>query len=265
MRLFLTCTLLFGISPVFGQTHEFGFQAGICNYLGDLAPSFAPSATQEHLGVFYKKNHGSGFIAWKHGLSYGRVSGDDGNFKSNSIRNLDFRSVLVEFSTQFEFNFQKFFIGLRAEKFSPYAFIGLGATYFNPQGSLNGQWHNLRPLSTEGQGLAGGPKPYSNLALVLPMGGGLKWVIGRRAIITLHSGFRYAFTDYLDDLSGTYFDKSTLVESKGALAVMLADKSPDAHGIAGKQRGNPGRNDWYAFGAVSLSFWLNDRNCFNFK
>lgn len=264
MRLILTCTLLFGLLKVFGQTHEFGIQVGASNYLGDLAPSFALDATHEHVGLFYKKNRGSGFVAWKHGLSYGRISGSDANFKANNLRNLDFRTMLLEFSTQFEFNFQKFFIGLRAEKFTPYAFIGLGATYFNPQGSLDGKWHNLRPLATEGQGL-GGPKPYANLVLVMPMGGGLKWVIGRRAIISAHCGFRYAFTDYIDDVSGVYFDKSTLVESRGELAVLMADKSPDAHGIVGKQRGNPNRNDWYAFGAVSLSFWLNDRNCFNFK
>ncbi|MGB0430344.1 MAG: DUF6089 family protein [Bacteroidia bacterium] len=249
----------------YSQTNEIGVEVGASNYLGDLAPSIAIRETHPEFGAYIKKNRPNGFVSWKYGLYLATISGNDQNFKQNQTRNLDFKSQLIEASVQFEFNFQKFFIGLRAEDFSPYIFAGLGATYFNPKGTYNGEYINLKPLSTEGQGLPNGPKPYSNFSAVAPVGIGTKWVIGRRWNLYAHTGFRFSFTDYLDDVSGTYYDNSVIFESKGNVAAYMANKSPDQIFITDKQRGNPQRNDWYFFTGVSISYWLLDKECFNFK
>ncbi|MBI1183076.1 hypothetical protein GC194_02300 [bacterium] len=262
-RLLLASIVLIPIQ-LFGQTKEFGFHLGGANYIGDLAPSIAFKETHQFASLFYRHNNGSGFFSWKYALCYGEISGNDQNFAANAVRNLNFRSTLLEASVQLEFNFRKFFIGLRSHKFSPYVFAGLGGVYFNPQGSLNNKWYALRPLSTEGEGL-GGAKSYSNFTLVIPYGMGVKWVLAPRWNLAINAGFRYTFTDYLDDVSGTYFDKATLYEMKGQLAVQMADKSLNQYGSAQKQRGNPDRNDWYVFSGISISYWLLDRNCFNFK
>lgn len=248
-----------------GQTREFGIQLGTTNYLGDLAPTTSIKEFNEHLGVYWKHNRPTGFVSWKYAFAYGKISGNDLNFESNSSRNLNFRSSLYEASIQFEFNFQKFFIGLRAEKFSPYIYTGLGATYFNPQGSMDENWVDLRPLSTEGQGLPNGPKGYSNITLVMPVGVGAKWELGRRWNAYLFTGFRLSFTDYLDDVSGNYYDNASINELKGELAAQMANKNQNKVFQEGKQRGSVQGNDWYYFSGVSIAYWLQDRNCFNFK
>ncbi len=265
MRKILSILIILIPNLLLAQTNEFGIELGASNYLGDLAPSVSIRETHPEFGAYLKTNRPNGFVSWKYGLYMATISGSDQNFKSQQTRNLDFISNLIEASIQFEFNFQKFFIGLRAEKFSPYVFAGLGATYFNPQGTYNGKYIDLKPLSTEGQGLSGGPKHYSNFTAVLPMGGGLKWELGRRWNFYAHSGFRFAFTDYLDDVSGAYFDNSVIFESKGEIAAYMADKSDGQVFFNGKQRGNPNRNDWYFFSGISISYWLLDKECFNFK
>jgi hypothetical protein len=57
------------------------------------------------------------------------------------------------------------------------------------------------------------------------MGIGFKYTIDRRWGISLEYGFRYTFTDYIDDVSKTYYDRDALAEYRGDLAAALSDKS----------------------------------------
>ncbi|MEO8734182.1 MAG: hypothetical protein ABI373_07615, partial [Flavobacteriales bacterium] len=50
-----------------------------------------------------------------------------------------------------------------------YLFAGVGAFHFNPQAQYKGNWVDLRPLGTEGQGLPGGPVEYSLTGVCIPM------------------------------------------------------------------------------------------------
>lgn len=245
------------------QTFEFGLGLGAANYHGDLAPSLAFQEFNPHGAFFFKKNL-DGFFSLKAVLGYGRISGNDAHFPQNNTRNLNFRSDLIELSGQFEFNFQKFLLGLRAKSFSPYVFSGIGLTYYNPQANYEGKWINLRPLSTEGQGLPNGPDTYSPLTVVLPLGGGLKWSVANNLNITAYLGYRYAFTDYLDDVSSDYFDSEILLAEKGELSAALADRRTDSNFFPDKERGNPDRNDWYFFAGFSISYWIQDNECFQF-
>lgn len=104
-------------------------------------------------------------------LNVGLLKGDNAltNKLIRNSRNLHFRSIIVELAQRLEF------IILSNEKFGArqrirglkyaknkndqlYVFGGVGAAYYNPQAKFQGSWVNLRPLKTEGQGLAGGGK-----------------------------------------------------------------------------------------------------------
>ena len=70
---------------------------------------------------------------------------------------------------------------------------------------------NLRPLRTEGQGMPGDTMfapgtTYGPVAICIPMGIGIKKAFNGNGGIKLEFGFRFTNTDYLDDVSGNYYD-----------------------------------------------------------
>ena len=77
--------------------------------------------------------------------------------------------------------------------------VGFGAKY------------PLRDLRTEGQGTPGDTlfalgATYGPVAMCIPMGIGLKKAFNGNGGIKLEFGFRFTNTDYLDDVSGNYYD-----------------------------------------------------------
>ena len=103
-----------------------------------------------------------------------------------------------------------------------YVFGGIGGVYFNPvgfdrfinaDGELvgSGVKYALRGLRTEGQGTPGDTLfaqggTYSPVAICIPMGIGIKKAFNGNGGIKLEFGFRFTNTDYLDDVSGNYYD-----------------------------------------------------------
>jgi hypothetical protein len=213
------------------------------------------------------------FLGVKGVLTLGILRGDDRwtNERFRNNRNLNFRAPIVELSTQAEFYFireraVKVYsfrsIGKKKKNLSAYTFLGVGGLFFVPQGRYEGKWYNLKPLSTEGQGLPGGPKPYSLFTLVIPYGIGGRWTLDRKLSVSAEIGLRYAFSDYIDDVSTDYYDQQTLIAQKGVVAANLADPStgdipgatePSPNGIAA-QRGNPKDNDAYSFIQFSINY-----------
>lgn len=253
------------------KTTEAGLFLGTANYQGDLAPSPLLSQSGPAIGLMLRRNASPYFSYGLH-LNYGIIHGSDENYKNVKARqvyytkrNLSFRSPVLELSFQTEFNFFPFAIGRdkwKTRNFTPFLFTGISYFYFNPQAELDGDWHDLQPLSTEGQGLGEGlPKPYSRLQFSIPIGFGLKFHLAERWNLQLQCAFNTAFTDYLDDVSGNYADLSLIRAKKGTVAAALADRSADSSGKPGFQRGNPSQNDWYVFTGMSLSYVINQRLC----
>ena len=142
--------------------------------------------------------------------------------------------------------------------------------------SDNETYHNLRPLHTEGQGYEGiesgdnfnipgkkfdTRKTYKKVAVCIPFGFGIQKAFDSYMGIKIEFGIRYTFTDYLDDVSGIYYDKNLLAQNneKGNLAAtMTGTNSGDTYSNdltytqAGFRRGNPNNNDYYGFLSVSL-------------
>ena len=68
---------------------------------------------------------------------------------------------------------------------------------------------------------------------------------------------RKTFTDYIDDVSKTYYDNDAIKSHSGETAAHLADPSlPPREGqtLAGEQRGDPRDRDAYMFAVFSLHY-----------
>jgi hypothetical protein len=167
-------------------------------------------------------------------------------------RNLSFKTNITEISLAFEVHpfFLKRYEENEAPRFSPYAVAGVGLFTFNPQAYLNGKWHYLHPLRTEGQGFAEYPdrERYKLTQLNVPLGIGVKYELGSFASARLEFLYRVLFTDYVDDASHVdYIDpllfNTYLTPAMAGLARQLSDRRLST--IINNQRGDPKDNDAY--------------------
>ena len=245
------------------QRWEIGLAAGGANYLGDMAPTIVLFETKSSYGFVVKKNIDP-YFSHNFSIMRGSISGNDQNFSFLSERNLSFFSEITEFAYIFEFNFFRFAIGLHPNKFTPFTFIGLASFYHQPKTIHDATTIILGPLDTEGVFLNTTRKGYKNLQLSIPMGGGFKWKLSPDLIMAVNMGFRYTFTDYLDDVSTIYYNIDDLRNKYGDLSVILSDRSESTIGFHGKQRGRSDMNDWYIFSCLSLTFRIKNKVCFEF-
>lgn len=252
----------------FAQKAEVGAMLGASFYMGDLNPDVPFQMARPGGGAFFRYNFNDRFSARANGL-IGYVMADDAlsSTPSQRERNLSFRSWLFEFSLVGEFNFFKYKAGDTYNRWTPYIFGGLALFKFNPCADLDGTLYELQPLGTEGQGTTFYPdlKKYSLVSGALPFGIGIKYNITERLTLGWEWGFRWTFTDYLDDVSGVYANPEVLDAENGvgqglSVARELADRSttPDILNT-GRQRGNPTTNDWYSFMLVSVSYNIKTR------
>jgi hypothetical protein len=220
-----------------------GFSVNALNYYGDLAPkpqrvSTDISFTRPALALSFTHRFGPRYSLLAQYM-FGALRGSDAesadpgdisNGKFRYQRNLSFRNRINELSVLAYFDlFENDATYVSRVKWTPYAFIGLTGFLHNPQGiapatdlSGNplpeaGQWVNLRPLGTEGQystldpnDVNYGIKPYSRLQGAIPFGIGARFRINDILDLWADIGFRYTFTDYLDDVSGNYVDLGVL-------------------------------------------------------
>lgn len=255
--------LLAVLCPVFvhAQWHVNLF-GGFSNYIGDLQ-SKAYTTKQANpafgAGVQYDL---TGHISLLSNLMFGKVGASD--VQSNNAllraRNLSFQSNIAEWNVLAEYNL----MDLREHRFTPYVFAGVAIYHFNPfaYDSLGHKVY-LRPLSTEGEGLAQYPgrKPYALTQFAIPFGGGIKFRITENIVLAYEIGLRKLFTDYLDDVSSTYVDQATLLAAKGPEAVEMAYRGNELKGgapypAAGTTRGNPKNKDWYYMSGLRVTIDL---------
>ncbi len=250
-------------------THDLGIFGGASYYLGDINPTkhlYNPKAV---FGGFYRLNFNKRF-SLRTGFNYGKVEAFDKDFVDpfQQERNLDFKSNIYEGFIMGEFNYREFQIGNSKYSFSPYTFVGLSYFKFNPKGRLGDNWVALQPLSTEGQGTSLNPDvaPYKLSNFAIPFGLGFETVIFKRWGVGIEWGGRYTFTDYLDDVSGTYVNKQFLGKEVSKDALYFSDKSGTKRDNTGKQRGKSKLNDWYNFFGVFIIYEIRfHKKCSAYK
>lgn len=268
MKKFLVmgCLLLVA-GGAFSQRLHLGIFGGLANYEGDLVDKpFAAKQTNGSLGLSLNYEL-TDKLMLRGGYTFARINGADAYSKDPALRarNLSFETAISEFSLMVEY----YMNDLYDRKYSPYIFGGLAVYHFNPYtyDSANNRVF-LKPLSTEGEGLAGYPKPYSLTQLAIPFGGGLKFVITNNIRLGIELGMRKLFTDYLDDVSTNYADQADLLAAKGQLAVDLSYRGDEVAGgnpaypAKGQQRGGAKYKDWYYFTGLHLTFRLGSGNLF---
>jgi hypothetical protein len=250
--------------------HEMGIFGGTANYYGDLKPDFFGDYGYSAAGGLQYKYFVTPRTGFRFGATFAEISCADSlsRIYSQRQRNLNFTTNMFELHSALEMNLLK--VDFDYFKFSPYAFGGISAYYSNPfTGDLNNSKVYLRPLSTEGQGLPfySDRKMYNLVNFAMPMGGGLKLLVGKKVMITTEIGVRLAFSDYLDDVSKSFVNMDTLYYYKGKQAVDLSWRTDELYGKPlneirnypndGYRRGDNKKNDIYWFGGVGVAIYFD--------
>ncbi|MBC7695526.1 MAG: hypothetical protein H7141_08790 [Burkholderiales bacterium] len=257
---------------------DYGFAVGVSNYLGDIGgkektrrdfvADMKLAKTRWNVGGFVRyKVHQK--VSAKLAFDYLRIEGDD-KLSSNparNARNLNFRNDMftLELTGQFFFfedndlgNTYRYKNGFRA-----YLFAGVGGFYSNPKASKDGDWVKLRPLHTEG-------KSYSPIGVSIPAGLGFYFTFNKRHRIGYELNYRTTFTDYLDDISGTYPvdpsesgdpSLSRRIDELGGEAA-FEDKGLYYSHNWGDKRGDVSHKDGFMTMSLSYSYVLRGKSSF---
>jgi hypothetical protein len=268
-RILFSLALLIPFCVQAQRHHEIGIFAGVSNYHGDLQSKWYPDyGYKPNVGIIYKYfMHPR--VGLRFGANYTRLTAADSlsDIPIHKARNLRFETGLFEVHGGLEINLLA--VDIDRAKVSPYVFGGVAVFYYNPYtDGMHGEKVYLRPLSTEGQGIPVYPdrKQYSLVNVAFPIGGGFKFLIGKALMINTEIGFRYTATDYLDDVSKSYVNDQTLFDYRSQQSVDLAWRQDEVPGVNPEslnypdykfQRGDSKANDWYWFGGISVSVYLN--------
>lgn len=208
----------------------------------------------------------------KASYTHGKITAADsilrnkkGASESRWERNLHVRSPINEFTVQFDWYFLQSFG--KEVRLSPFVSAGIGYFSFNPQAALNGNWIDLAPLHTEGQGFSEYPDQpiYSLRQFNFPLGIGLQYEVSALLLLRSEILHRFLQTDYLDDVSRNYIDPDLfskyLPPDQAFLATQIADRRKELNPLynarANQVRGNPSRNDAYFTINIGLTLILN--------
>jgi len=274
VAIFLMCFLVAGSTvkaQQFKPNTEIGVLLGASYYLGDLNTTHFNQSSAA-AGLVIRKNIDKRF-AYKAELMFINLRSDErdsddtiaasrGLHFSNSLFQEDGNGFpLIDLSGQVEFNFLPYDPGNPLYTWTPFVYAGASLFNFNPQGeNANGEWVDLQPLGTEGQGttLPNTDSKYSLIQFAAALGGGVKIAVSNTFNIIFEYSTRKTFTDYLDDVSGNYVSTTPTEWSDNPDALYFSDPSDRAYPF-GKERGNPNKKDWYSFAGVTLSFKLGNK------
>lgn len=230
-----------------------GFSINALNYYGDLSPrpsrfSTDISFTRPAIALSFSHRFGPRYTLTG-SFMYGALRGadsesaDPGDMKNGFYRyqrNLSFRNRIKELSIVAQFDlFENMATYISRVKWTPYAFLGVAVLHHNPQAQVPrtgvdgvtplpdaGRWINLKPLGTEGQNrdlestdANAGIKSYKLIQPAIPFGVGVRFRLNEVMDIAGEFGFRYLFTDYIDDVSKNYVDLGVFGDDEVAKAM----------------------------------------------
>ncbi len=238
----------------FAPFYFFSGNVNALNYFGDLAPltktgstdiSFTRPGFGASLGYQFQPS-----LALRSGLNWGRIKGDD--FSSDPLdedsspryaRNLSFRNDIKEFHLGLECSVLSTLGGITPSRldFNAYLFFGVAVFHHNPKGKVPkydyqaldtvnvlpeaGKWVGLRALGTEGQFFEGSSiKPYGYFQLSIPVSIGARLSLQGPFDAGIEFGYRFLFTDYIDDVSESY---ASLERFDDPLARIMSDRSAE--------------------------------------
>lgn len=225
----ILCLLLISSVVAFSQksisrTLEAGIMFGVTNYSGDVAEKRVELVETQPGYGFFARYHLTKNFSLKGHIYSGSITGDDKN-TVNASRKYRFGTSIFEGGLVGEWTpFAKDRLsntGVFRPLFEPYVFGGLGFTFADAKAEYYGTTPNT-DLRV--------PLPEENLKtrfLLAPVGLGIRATVTERFVLGLEGGFRPVFSDDLDGM---------------------------------RINGNPGSNDWYYFGGLTLALILGGRD-----
>ncbi len=264
--LFISIFSLFCFTTALSQSYEVRSVVGITYYQGDLSPlpvrfSFSQGHPAYGVSLSVKSNK---YVSINSNFLKGTLSGTDEDASGlwRRRRNLNFTSYLYEFGVTSEFYLNPFIKQLDKFGVKVYYTTGINVFHFNPKTQLNGEWIALQPLGTEGQELAeyGNKSKYSLTQINIPFGMGINFNLSPNIVMGFEVVPRLTFTDYIDDVSGSYVNYDELLNARGLNAASLSNRtgeyleSEPVQVETGTGRGDPNDNDWYLFTGMYIGY-----------
>ncbi|MFT5512586.1 MAG: hypothetical protein ACI8SE_000984 [Bacteroidia bacterium] len=96
--------------------------------------------------------------------------------------------------------------------------------------------------------------------MVLPIGVGYRKNIGEKNYLGIELSMRKSYTDYIDDVCGTYYQTDILREERGTTSAALSDRQLDGPATANSNRGNSSNNDNYGFIQITYSLAIGKQD-----
>ena len=234
---------------------------GGSGYIGDLTPFYV------YQSVGFKQLNLSGTLEYqrylrknisiKASLSLLRVSADENDYDScssfriNYIRNLHFRNDISELGALIQYDFiDRSLKQNKYVKVFPYLAFGINLIHHNPKAlapkktlsDLN-NWIPLNDLSTPTEGVI-----YKKTALSFPFELGVLYKYNSNIDIGVSLKYRYAFTDYLDDVSDSrgFIIKNPIYSVRSNESIAAANNILRPNNLTGDgEPFNMGGNDVY--------------------
>lgn len=236
------------------QNFHFAARAGLANYQGDLQAKAITLKKASFIGSIGAHYDLTGNITARTYFSFSSLSADDKTGTATmKARNLSFNSRLFEWELSAQYNF----LTLNYNWCTPYVFAGIGVFNFKPYTYHGDTKSYLQPLSTEGQGLPGGAKPYKLTQFNIPLGLGALYAVNEDIRVGLELGYRKTFTDYIDDVGGSYYDEAALLAGRGPVAVDLAYRGDEVgsgpYPADKTVRGGGKAKDGYYYAALTIT------------
>lgn len=253
--------ILVFFSKVNAQDWELGLNFGASGYMGELNTSNPMKFNDWTLGLLVRKNLSHNWTV-RLNLLRANVRGDASANDNENIQQqgLYFKSPLYEASLLAEFNFFKFEPSYTRVSYTPYLFAGIGGFHFQPKSyNFDGDLVNLHPYQTEGV-------DYNRFAIAIPFGVGFKYNLRGPLTVGLELGYRIAFTDYLDDISGDYISAYDRVPSEYQLGTEALEQrkyfiDPSQKATVGTQRGDGRSKDSYMTATITVTYAIFRAGC----
>ena len=190
----LSLALLFPFFT-FAQNFEAGLSFGLMTYQGDLVEGMLEWNEINLSSGLVLRGAVTERISIKGTFFGGTLSGDDANASSmgKQRRALRFTSKIYEIGVSGEWNIfgqDRTTVrgGVERQKFTPYIMGGIAAIIFDPE-AFKGDV--IDPEGTD----------YSTVSVAGVLGGGFKFGLDERIVVTLEGGGRMTASDYLDGIS----------------------------------------------------------------
>ena len=213
-KILLGLILISGVLSGYSQYRvDYGVRLGAANYLGDIGGKektrrdfiwdIKMRKTRWAAGGFYRYRFNKNF-AINGGLTYARLEGDDAlsTNRARKGRNLSFVNDMLDVSAKGEYYFYshddvtgrgKYFLSMRT-----YVFAGIGGTLHAPKTKdAADDKVKLRKELTE-------DTKYGLFTANIPVGFGVYFTHKKEHRYGFEMSWSATFTDYLDDVSGTY-------------------------------------------------------------